>query len=196
MVKWRRWARASRSRSWRTRSRHWGAKALHSFYTGSIAKQLVARVHEMGGIWTLEDFAAYKALEREPIVGHYRGATIISAPPPSSGGIALVEALNILSGYDLDKVDAVTRKHLIIEAMQRMHRDRAVYLGDTDFVKVPVARLTDPDYAAGLRTSIRLDKATPSSSLESAPKRQPAAPTPRISRSSMPRAIASPAPSR
>jgi gamma-glutamyltranspeptidase / glutathione hydrolase len=147
-----------------------GREGVDSFYTGSISKQLISRVHEMGGNWTKEDFATYKALEREPIVGHYRGATIISAPPPSSGGIALVEALNILSGYDLDKVDAVTRKHLIIEAMQRMHRDRAVYLGDTDFVKVPVARLTDPDYAAGLRTSIRLDKATPSASLESAPE--------------------------
>jgi gamma-glutamyltranspeptidase/glutathione hydrolase len=119
------------------------------------------------GRWRI---SLYKALEREPIVGHYKDATIISVPPPSSGGIALVEALNVLSGYELDKVDAVTRKHLIIEAMRRMHRDRAVYLGDPDFVDVPVARLTDPDYAAGLRTSIRLDRATPSSSLESAPE--------------------------
>ena len=147
-----------------------GREGIASFYTGSIAKHLVTSVQAMGGNWTMEDFAAYKALEREPIVGHYHGATIISAPPPSSGGVALVEALNVLAGYELDKVDAVTRKHLIIEAMRRMHRDRAVYLGDTDFVSVPMARLTDPDYAAGLRTSIRLDKATPSSSLESAPE--------------------------
>jgi gamma-glutamyltranspeptidase / glutathione hydrolase len=147
-----------------------GREGVDAFYKGSIARQLVAQVRAMGGIWTLEDFAAYKALEREPVIGHYRGATIISAPPPSSGGVALVEALNILAGYELDKLDAVTRKHLIIESMQRMHRDRAVYLGDTDFVTVPVARLTDPDYAAGLRTSIRLDKATPSAALESAPE--------------------------
>jgi gamma-glutamyltranspeptidase / glutathione hydrolase len=147
-----------------------GREGMASFYTGSMAKQLVSSVQAMGGNWTMEDFAAYKAVEREPVIGHYRGATIISAPPPSSGGVALVEALNVLAGYELDKVDAVTRKHLIIEAMRRMHRDRAVYLGDTDFVTVPMARLTDPDYAAGLRTSIRLDKATSSSSLESAPE--------------------------
>lgn len=143
---------------------------IDAFYTGSIGKELVTRVQAMGGLWTMEDFAAYRALEREPIVGHYQGATIISVPPPSSGGVALVEALNVLSGYQLDKLDAVTRKHLIIEAMQRMHRDRAVSLGDPDFVDVPVARLTSLDYAAGLRTSIRLDKATPSSALEAVPE--------------------------
>lgn len=143
---------------------------IDAFYTGSLGKELVTRVQAMGGLWTMEDFAAYRALEREPIVGHYQGATIISVPPPSSGGVALVEALNVLSGYHLDKLDAVTRKHLIIEAMQRMHRDRAVSLGDPDFVDVPVARLTSLDYAAGLRTSIRLDKATPSSALEAVPE--------------------------
>lgn len=143
---------------------------MESFYKGPLAAQLVAAVQKMGGLWTLEDFAAYRAIEREPVVGHYRGATIISAPPPTSGGVALIEALNILSGYELDKLDAVTRKHVIIEAMRRMHRDRAVHLGDPDFVSVPVARLTSPDYAAGLRTSIRLDRATPSATLESAPE--------------------------
>lgn len=139
-------------------------------YTGSLAPQLVAAVQKMGGIWTLEDLKAYKVIEREPLIGHYRGATIISAPPPTSGGVALIEALNILAGYDLSQVDAVTRKHLIIEAMRRMHRDRAVYLGDPAFVSVPVSVLTDPDYAAGLRTSIRLDRATPSDTLASAPE--------------------------
>lgn len=143
---------------------------MSAFYTGKLAKPLVDGVRELGGIWTLEDLAGYKAIEREPIVGHYRGATIISVPPPSSGGIALTEALNVLSGYDLAHVDSVTRKHLIIEAMRRMHRDRAVYLGDPAFTDVPVARLTDPVYAAGLRTSIRLDQATPSASLASAPE--------------------------
>jgi gamma-glutamyltranspeptidase/glutathione hydrolase len=142
---------------------------IDAFYKGNLGKQVVAAVQKMGGIWTAEDLAAYKAIEREPVVGHYRGATIISVPPPSSGGVALIEALNILSGYDLGKVDAVTRKHLIIEAMRRMHRDRAVYLGDPAFTDVPVKRLTDPDYAAGLRTSIRLDRATPSASLDEAP---------------------------
>jgi gamma-glutamyltranspeptidase/glutathione hydrolase len=144
-------------------------EGVGAFYTGSIAKQLVAGVQKMGGMWTMEDLAGYKAIERAPVIGHYHDATIISAPPPTAGGVALIEALNILSGYDLAKVDAVTRKHLIIEAMRRMHRDRAVYLGDPAFADVPVKRLTDPDYAAGLRTSIRLDRATASAALESAP---------------------------
>ncbi len=145
-------------------------EGMEPFYKGRIAQQLVDAVQKMGGIWTLEDLAGYSAIEREPVIGKYRDATIISAPPPTSGGVALIEALNILSGYDLDQVDAVTRKHLIIEAMRRMHRDRAVYLGDPAFTPVPVQRLTDPDYAAGLRTSIRLDRATPSATLESAPE--------------------------
>lgn len=141
-----------------------------AFYEGTLARKIVPVVRKMGGIWTMEDLAAYQALEREPIVGQYHGATIISAPPPSSGGIALVTALNVLSGYDLSKVDAVTRKHLVIEAMRRMHRDRAVWLGDTAFTDVPVKMLTSSDYAAGLRTSIRLDRATPSAMLASAPE--------------------------
>lgn len=140
------------------------------FYRGRIAKQLVDAVQKMGGIWTLEDLAAYRAIEREPVVGKYRGATIIAPPPPTSGGIALLEALNVLSGYDLPKLDGVTRKHLIIEAMRRMHRDRAVYLGDPAFTTVPVQMLTSAEYAAGLRTSIRLDRATPSATLESTPE--------------------------
>ncbi len=142
---------------------------LGSFYTGKLSQQLVSGVQQLGGIWTAADLAGYRAIEREPIVSHYRGATLISAPPPSSGGIALTEALNILAGFDLTHVDAVTRKHLIIEAMRRMHRDRAIYLGDPAFTDVPVALLTAADYAAGLRTSIRLDRATPSATLASAP---------------------------
>jgi gamma-glutamyltranspeptidase/glutathione hydrolase len=151
-------------------------QGVDAFYKGAIAKQLVDAVQKMGGIWTLEDLAAYRAIEREPLVGKYRGATIISPPPPTSGGVALIEALNVLSGYDLAKVDSVTRKHLIIEAMRRMHRDRAVYLGDPAFTAVPVQRLTSADYAAGLRTSIRLDRATPSATLESAPEAANAGP--------------------
>jgi gamma-glutamyltranspeptidase / glutathione hydrolase len=144
-------------------------EGMAAFYTGGIARQLVDAMQKKGGLWTLEDLAGYRAIEREPLIGHYRGATIIAAPPPTAGGVALIEALNVLSGYDLKQVDAVTRKHLIIEAMRRMHRDRAVYLGDPAFADVPVQRLIDPDYAAGLRTAIRLDRATPSATLESAP---------------------------
>jgi gamma-glutamyltranspeptidase/glutathione hydrolase len=145
-------------------------EGMQSFYTGTVAKQMVAGVRQLGGIWTEADLAAYKTLEREPIIGSYRGVKLISAPPPSSGGIALVEALNVLSGYDLQQVDSVTRKHLIIEAERRVHRDRAVYLGDPAFTNVPVKLLLDPAYAAGLRTSIRVDRATPSDTLADAPE--------------------------
>nr|ART37659.1 E450 [uncultured bacterium] len=94
---------------------------------------------------------------------------ILTAPPPSSGGVALITALNILEGYALDLRDAVTGKHLVIEAMRRAYRDRAVYLGDPDFVAMPMAQLQSKDYAAGLRAGIRPDRATPSASLPGAP---------------------------
>jgi gamma-glutamyltranspeptidase/glutathione hydrolase len=106
-------------------------------------------------------------VERAPIVGTYRGARIVSTSPPASGGIALVDALNILEGYDLKAADPVARIHLVVESMRRMHRDRAIYLGDPDFVKVPVAMLTDKHYAEGQRTSLRIDRATPSEVLPS-----------------------------
>ncbi len=138
---------------------------LDSFYHGKLAAQLVAGVRAQGGIWTEADLAAYRALERKPIVGQYRGARVVSVPPPSSGGIALIEALNILAQFDLSGVTPVQRKQLVIEAMRRVHRDRALYLGDPDFIDVPVSRLTSVDYAAGLAASIRLDRATPSASL-------------------------------
>jgi len=142
-----------------------GAKG---FYTGPFARKLVDGVRAGGGIWSLEDLAAYRVIERAPVVGEYRGARIVSAAPPSSGGIAIIEALNVLSGYALDKVDPTTRKHLIVEALRRAHRDRAEYLGDPDFTQVPTAKLLSPLYAAGLRTSLRVDRATPSASLADA----------------------------
>ncbi len=141
------------------------SKGADGYYKGAFAKKLVAGVQKLGGNWTEADLANYKVVERAPVVGHYRGARIVSGSPPTSGGIALIDALNILGGFDLDKVDTVTRTHLIVEAMRRVHRDRAVYLGDPDFVDVPVARLINPYYADGQRASIRLDKATPSDSL-------------------------------
>ncbi len=141
-----------------------GARA---FYQGKFAKQLASGVRKLGGIWTEQDLANYRVIERAPVKGNYRGARITTAPPPSSGGVALLDALNILSGYPLDTLDSATRKHLIIEALRRVYRDRAAYLGDPDFVTVPVTLLTDPNYAAGQRSSIRLDKATPSTALPS-----------------------------
>jgi gamma-glutamyltranspeptidase/glutathione hydrolase len=127
-----------------------------------VAQGLVDGVRAGGGIWTLADLSAYRVALRRPVVGEYRGARIVSAAPPASGGIALIDTLNILSGFDLAHVDSATRKHLVIEAMRRAYRDRAVYLGDPDFVPMPVALLTDPHYAAGQRASIRTDKAMPS----------------------------------
>jgi gamma-glutamyltranspeptidase/glutathione hydrolase len=141
------------------------AHGLESFYNGPLAAKLVAGVRAQGGIWTEADLAAYRALERAPIVGQYRGARVVSAPPPSSGGVGLIEALNVLAQFDLPHASPLERKHLIIEAMRRAHRDRAVYLGDPDFVGVPVQRLTSVDYAAGLAASIRTDHSTPSSAL-------------------------------
>jgi gamma-glutamyltranspeptidase/glutathione hydrolase len=137
------------------------------FYKGAVAEKLVAGARAGGGIWTRKDLDQYRVVERAPIRGHYRGLTITAAAPPSSGGIVLMEMLNTLAGYDLHKVDAVTRTHLIVEAMRRAYRDRAEYLGDPDFVTNPVALLTSPLYAAGLRASIRLDRATPSADLPS-----------------------------
>jgi gamma-glutamyltranspeptidase / glutathione hydrolase len=139
-----------------------GAKG---FYEGRVAADLVSGVRAGGGIWTLQDLAAYRVIERKPLIGEYHGARIVSASPPSSGGIALLDALNILSGFELHKFDSATRKHLVIEAMRRAYRDRAIYLGDPDFVKMPLALLMNPDYAAGQRSSIRTDKAMPSSLL-------------------------------
>lgn len=132
------------------------------FYSGKIADRLVEGIRAAGGIWTMQDLASYQVVERTPLTGEYHGLHITSVPPPSSGGVALLGMLNILSGYDLDKADQLTRTHLIVEAMRRAYRDRAEYLGDPDFVEVPVARLVHPMYAAGLRAGIRLDKATPS----------------------------------
>ena len=138
------------------------AQGAKGFYHGAVARELVRSVQAGGGIWTLKDLASYAVVERKPVIGQYRGARIVSVAPPSSGGVALVDALNILSGVDLQAADPVTRKHWVIESMRRIYRDRAIYLGDPDFVKVPVDLLTNPAYAAGQRSSIRSDKAMPS----------------------------------
>lgn len=139
------------------------------FYAGETADRLINGVRESKGIWTKEDFKAYHVVERIPIVGEFRGLRITSAAPPSAGGIALVTALNILSGYDLDKATPALRTHLVVEAMRRAYRDRAVYLGDPDFVDIPVQRLIHPLYADGLRASLRPDRATPSDMLPGSP---------------------------
>ncbi|MEA3301746.1 MAG: gamma-glutamyltransferase, partial [Pseudomonadota bacterium] len=112
-----------------------------AFYSGKIAQQMVAEVSRAGGIWTAKDLETYKLKEREPIRGQYRGWTITSAAPPSSGGIALVTMLNILEPFDLGNMEEAERIHTIVEAMRLAYRDRAQFLGDMDFVKVPVKQL-------------------------------------------------------
>ena len=135
------------------------------FYSGETAQKLIDAVHAAGGNWTLKDLASYRVKERAPITLDYHGYKIITAPPPSSGGVAIAEILNILSGFDLAKLDEAHRAHLVIEAMRRAFRDHNDYLGDPDFVKMPLDMLLSPYYADGLRQSILPDKATPSSML-------------------------------
>ncbi len=141
------------------------ADGARSFYDGPLAASLVAGVHADGGVWTLADLAGYRVKERPPIVGEYRGVKVVSAPPPSSGGIVLVEALNILERYDLTTLDLDTRRHLVVEAMRRAYRDRADFLGDPDFIDMPVAHLVDKQYAVQMSADLSLEKATPSSAL-------------------------------
>ncbi len=118
-----------------------------------------------GGNWTLEDLSSYRIVEREPVRFDYLGVRIVTAPPPSSGGVLLATILNIVEGFDYAKLARVDRIHVLTEAMRRAYRDRSFILGDPDFVSMPIRLLTSKDYAAGLRASIRLDKATPSSVL-------------------------------
>jgi len=137
----------------------------HAFYRGRIAKEIASAVQQAGGIMTANDLAHYRAIERKPIRGTYRGDTIISMPPPSSGGVTLVEMLNILEGFDLPKLGRTPPAfHDLIEAMKRAYADRAVYLGDPAFVKMPLKRLTSKKYAASLRATIT-DKATPAADI-------------------------------
>jgi gamma-glutamyltranspeptidase / glutathione hydrolase len=137
-------------------------QGARGFYEGRVAQNLVAGVRAGGGIWTLEDLKNYRVVERKPLIGEYHGARIVTASPPSSGGIAILDSLNILAGFDLHDVDSATRKHLIIEAMRRAYRDHAIFMGDPDFIKMPLQQLMSVDYAAGQRSSIRADKAMPS----------------------------------
>lgn len=138
------------------------AHGAGGFYRGDFASRLVRGVREAGGIWTERDLAEYTVVEREPLRIRHRGFEIVTAPPPSSGGVALATMLKVLEGYDYPRLGKVERSHLFIEAMRRAYRDRALYLGDPDFVQAPVDMLVSDAYAAGLRASIHPAKATPS----------------------------------
>ena len=142
-------------------------KGSEGFYRGNFAQKIVDSVQENGGIWETYDLENYKIIEREPIFINYKGNKIVSVPLPSSGGIVLGQALNILEKFDLTQFDSTTRKHIIVEAMRRAYRDRAAYLGDSDFIYIPTERLLDKNYAEGLALTIDIDRATPSSELGS-----------------------------
>ncbi len=137
------------------------------FYHGKMAHELIDDLKKGGSLLTLEDLAQYNVVERKPIVGTFHQYTIISAPPPSSGGIVLLSALNILEDYDLAKLGdrSADSMHLILEAYRRAYMDRAEYLGDPDYNKMPVAELTSMKYAEAWRSSIDRHKASPSASL-------------------------------
>jgi gamma-glutamyltranspeptidase/glutathione hydrolase len=149
------------------------------FYHGRMARELVEDLKAGGGLVTLEDLAQYKVVEREPVVGTFHQYTVIGAPPPSSGGIVLLSALNILEGYDLKKLGDRSPQwiHLIAEAYRRAYMDRAEYLGDPDFNTIPAAALTAKNYAAAWRAEIALDHATPSAELKRPQGFLPAPPT-------------------
>ena len=136
----------------------------NEFYEGQTAKLIIDDIKRHNGLMTLADLRGYVAKEREPLRAKYRGYEVISMPPPSSGGAVLIEMLNILEGYELGKLDSASseRYHLMTEAMRRAFADRAEFMGDTDFVRVPIAGLIDKSYAAKLRDTISLDRASTS----------------------------------
>ena len=143
------------------------AQGPSAFYRGDIAGKIADAVRAAGGIMTRDDLKNYRAIERPAVRGSYRGYDVVSMPPPSSGGVALIEMLNILEGYDFAKLGRGAESlHLTIEAMKRAYADRAVYMGDPDMVSMPVSGLIAKKYAASLRASIT-DKAAPASDIHS-----------------------------
>lgn len=138
------------------------------FYHGSLARELAAAMQKGGGLITADDLAHYEVKEREPVRGTYRGYEVISAPPPSSGGTVLIESLNILEGYDLAKMGDRSAEsiHYTTEAFRRAFFDRAEFMGDPDFAKIPVAQLIDRKYAAAWQETIDPTHATPSKDIK------------------------------
>lgn len=143
-------------------------KGSKGFYQGETAQKIVNAVTDAGGVMTLADLANYKVVEREPVRGQYRGYEVVSMPAPSSGGIHIIEMLNVLEHFPIDKFGHNTAKtiHVMAETMKRAYADRSEYLGDPDFVKVPTAALTSREYAAKIASQIALNKTTPSSEIK------------------------------
>ena len=141
------------------------AEGNDGFYRGPVAQALVEGANKTGGVWSLDDLGGYKVIERAPVRFTYRGATITTAALPSGGGVTLAQVLNILEPYALGDARTPHNAHLVLEALRRGFQDRALYLGDSDFVRVPVARLTDKRYARERAASIVAAAATPSDGL-------------------------------
>lgn len=139
------------------------AKGTKGFYEGPVAEKIVAAVNSAGGAMTVEDLASYKVYEREPVRGTYRGFEIVSMPPPSSGGIHIIQILNMLEGYRLNEMgaQAADTLHVMTEAMKPAYADRSEYLGDPGFVQVPVKQLLSKKYADARRAEIAMDRARP-----------------------------------
>lgn len=137
------------------------------FYRGRIAREMVAAVRRAGGFWSEADLASYGVKERKPVSFDYRGMRIVSAAPPSAGGLTLAQSLNILSRYDLDKAGQAQRMHWVAESLRRAYHDRARYLGDPAYVAIPAARLASRAYAGQRAANIDANSATPSEALGS-----------------------------
>ncbi|MGN6309654.1 MAG: gamma-glutamyltransferase [Xanthobacteraceae bacterium] len=149
------------------------ARGPRGFYEGPVADKLAQGIQAAGGIITQDDLKHYRAIEREPVRGSYRGYDIVSMPLPSSGGVVLIETLNMLEGFSLRdfKQGSAPSLHLLIETMKRAYADRARFLGDPAFVNAPITKLTSKDYAARQRASIDINRATPWSDM--LPLKQP-----------------------
>ncbi len=145
---------------------HIAKQGAEGFYAGEVANKLVESVRRHGGIWQLQDLAEYRVIEREPLVTHYRDMKVTSVAPPSSGGVAIAQILNMLEALDYHDLDQTRRNHALIEAMRRAYRDRAEFLGDTDYVDVPLQRLMSRQHAAQLLQDFDAQHATPSSTLK------------------------------
>ena len=138
-----------------------------AFYRGAVADLIVAEMQRTGGLISKDDLASYQPVERRPVTGTYRGYRIVSMAPPSSGGVAVIELLNVLEGFPLNEYGAGSSRstHVLAEAERRVFADRAQWIGDPDFVRVPVSGLTSRAYAESLRKSIDLAHATPSTAV-------------------------------
>ena len=139
------------------------------FYEGKTAKLIVDEMKNLGGLITLDDLRDYRVVTREPVCGDFHGNTVCAMPPPSSGGVHLIQMLNILEGWDLRSLgqNSAAYIHRLAEAMRRAYADRSIYLGDPDFFRVPIDNITDKNYASALRSGINLVKATPSVDVQS-----------------------------